>query len=605
VLFRSQLDGTGGNNHAIEHYDKTKYPLAVKLGTINAKGADVYSYDEDDMVEDANLSIHLAHFGINMNKMEKSDKTMAELEIDLNQKVGEWDRIQESGSKLVPAYGPGFTGMQNLGNSCYMNSVMQVLFSIPEFAEKYSSDTNRNEYLRRAAIDPSNDFSFQMSKLGHGLLSGKYSVEPEKTEQKAIPAPKGIKPTSFKSLIGKGHPEFMTKRQQDAHEFLMHLISLMERNARNDLVQTQQNPIESLKFKLEERIECAQSSHVKYTSRDEYCLSVPISKELALNKPQLEEYDARKTAAALAGKKLEPGDIVRPEIALTDCLKAFAQIEHIEDFYSSSTRTKGVAYKSTRLTSFPDFLVIQAKKFELAPDWTPIKLDVSLQVPDLLDLTEFRGTGKKADEQELTDEQPEAPEVNLNENILSQLIEMGFSLEGSKRAAYNTREQNDYEAAVNWAVAHMEDSDFNNPFELPSKRAKTQPGMGKTYSAEDIESLTSLGFNRQQAVKALEATNNDVVRAADWIFSHMDELMELDEPVAATSAATTAKTCRDGNGVYKLVAFISHMGTNANVGHYVAHILKEGNWYIFNDENVAKSEHPPKDLAYLYLYQRV
>ncbi len=141
---------------------------------------------------------------------------------------------------------------------------------------------------------------------------------------------KGIKPTSFKSLIGKGHPEFMTKRQQDAHEFLMHLISLMERNARNDLVQTQQNPIESLKFKLEERIECAQSSHVKYTSRDEYCLSVPISKELALNKPQLEEYEARKTAAALAGKKLEPGDIVRPEIALSDCLKAFAQIEHIE-----------------------------------------------------------------------------------------------------------------------------------------------------------------------------------------------------------------------------------------------------------------------------------
>ena len=92
----------------------------------------------------------------------------------------------------MPAFGPGFTGMQNLGNSCYMNSVMQVLFSIPEFAQKYASDTNRNEYLRRAATDPSNDFSFQMSKLGHGLLSGKYSVASETPEQKAIPAPKGI-----------------------------------------------------------------------------------------------------------------------------------------------------------------------------------------------------------------------------------------------------------------------------------------------------------------------------------------------------------------------------------------------------------------------------
>ena len=39
-------------------------------------------------------------------------------------------------------------------------------------------------------------------------------------------------------------------------------------------------------------------------------------------------------------------------------------------------------------------------------------------------------------------------------------------------------------------------------------------------------------------------------------------------------------------------------------GHYVAHILKDGRWVIFNDEHVALSEHPPKDLAYLYLYKR-
>lgn len=113
-----------------------------------------------------------------------------------------------------------------------------------------------------------------------------------------------------------------------------------------------------------------------------------------------------------------------------------------------------------------------------------------------------------------------------------------------------------------------------------------------------------LGFNRQQALKALDATNNDVVRAADWIFSHADELMDLDEESAQTSSEPV-HTFRDGDGTYQLVAFISHMGTNANVGHYVAHICKAGQWYIYNDENVSKSENPPKDLAYLYLYKRV
>lgn len=63
--------GSGGNNHAVAHYEQTKYPLAVKLGTITPDGADVYSYDEDDMVEDPHLSQHLSHFGIDITSMSK------------------------------------------------------------------------------------------------------------------------------------------------------------------------------------------------------------------------------------------------------------------------------------------------------------------------------------------------------------------------------------------------------------------------------------------------------------------------------------------------------------------------------------------------------
>lgn len=32
----------------------------------------------------------------------------------------------------------------------------------------------------------------------------------------------------FKALIGKGHPEFSTNRQQDAQEFFLHLINMVE-----------------------------------------------------------------------------------------------------------------------------------------------------------------------------------------------------------------------------------------------------------------------------------------------------------------------------------------------------------------------------------------
>ena len=47
-----------------------------------------------------------------------------------------------------------------------------------------------------------------------------------------------------------------------------------------------ENPCDSLKFEVEERIECGQSSKVKYTHRAEYLLSLPVPLEAATNKGQ-------------------------------------------------------------------------------------------------------------------------------------------------------------------------------------------------------------------------------------------------------------------------------------------------------------------------------
>lgn len=135
--------------------------MAVKLGTITADGkGDVYSYVEDDMVENPNLIAHLAHFGIKTTQLEKTEKSMVELEIDLNQRIGEWSILTESSSKLEPISGPGYTGMKNLGNSCYLNSVMQVMFIIPDFVKRFADKAS--DIFATYPADPANDFNIQM-----------------------------------------------------------------------------------------------------------------------------------------------------------------------------------------------------------------------------------------------------------------------------------------------------------------------------------------------------------------------------------------------------------------------------------------------------------
>ncbi|XP_008209827.1 ubiquitin carboxyl-terminal hydrolase 5 isoform X2 [Nasonia vitripennis] len=587
---RKFYDGTGGNDHAVEHFRNTGYPLAVKLGTIARDGkADVYSYDEDDMVEDPNLAVHLAHWGINLAHMEKTDKSMVELELELNQKFGDWIAMQEGNNKLTPMYGPGYTGLVNLGNSCYMNSVMQMSFTIPDFVDRFVSKAN--EIFNQNLNDPPNDFNTQMAKLGVGLLSGKYSQQPEsKTDDENR---QGIPPRMFKNLIGRGHPGFSSNRQQDAQEFILHLINILDRNSRH-----QTNPADCFKFKVEERYQCS-SGKVKYTHRPEYLLPIPIPMDMVLNKEEVAAYEAEKNKTDEDKAKFDPNLIVRPRIKLSSCLESFAKTEIVEQFYSSALNDKTTATKTTRLASFPDYLLLHLKKFTVKEDWTPIKLDVAVEMPDLLDLNFLRGNGLQPTE-ELLPESNAAPPIVYDQVLLGQLADMGFPVEACKRSLYFT-ENRGLDSATQWLMEHISDADFSDPFVPPGVDAKSD-SAAFVPNKESLEMVMSMGFTKEQATKALKATNNNLERAADWVFSHSSELDTLDMDV---DAQPPEPSFRDGSGKYKLVGFVTHMGTSTMVGHYVCHLLKDGQWVIFNDEKVYASEKPLKELGYIYLYQRL
>ncbi|XP_043810896.1 ubiquitin carboxyl-terminal hydrolase 14 isoform X2 [Manihot esculenta] len=573
---RKNWDGSGGNNHAIEHYKETKYPLAVKLGTITADldAADVFSYPEDESVLDPLLSQHLAFFGIDFSSLQKTEMTTAERELDQNINF-DWNRIQESGEELEPIFGPGYTGLVNLGNSCYMAATMQVVFSTRSFCSRYYMNLSLKEAFELAPADPTVDLNMQLTKLAHGMLSGKYSVPAMEKDDNANAATstsskqEGIPPRMFKSVIAASHPDFSSMRQQDALEFFLHFLDQVERaNGGKPTL----DPSRSFKFGIEERILCS-SGKVAYNRRLDYILSLNIPLHEATNKDELEAFQKLKAGEISEGKDVSSEEIVRPRVPLEACLASFSAPEQIQDFYSTALKAKTTAQKSAGLTSFPDYLVLHMRKFVMEEGWVPKKL-----VPD-----------GEADSNKLL----------ANEDIVSQLVSMGFNHLHCEKAAINTLNTG-VEEAMNWLLAHMDDPDIDLPI--------SQEAQGtEVVDQSKIDTLISFGFEEELARKALKASAGDIEKATDWIFNNPNASISSDMDATTSSISPTPDDSGlpDGGGRYRLFGIVSHIGTSTQCGHYVAHVFKNGRWVIFNDNKVGASVNPPKDMGYLYFFERL
>ena len=94
--------------------------------------------------------------------------------MDLNIKF-EYNAITEGERDLKPMFGPGLVGLNNLGNYCYMNSILQAIWGIPAFAHTYCSSTNA--IMKGAPAEVASDFPAQFTKVGNALVKGVQCLE--------------------------------------------------------------------------------------------------------------------------------------------------------------------------------------------------------------------------------------------------------------------------------------------------------------------------------------------------------------------------------------------------------------------------------------------
>ncbi|KAI4284681.1 MAG: hypothetical protein L6R35_004842 [Caloplaca aegaea] len=602
---RNQFGGIGGNSHGLKHTELTSHAVAVKLGSLTPDGAaDIYCYACNEERTDPELVAHLAHWGINIAEREKTEKSLTEMQIEQNLKW-EFSMTSQDGKELKPIFGEGFTGLKNLGNSCYLASVLQCLFSLPAFAARYYHPKKPPPSTQL----PAEDLETQLRKVADGILSGRYSypdTDVVASEDSAyIPHQKGLAPAMLKHLIGRGHEEFSTMRQQDAFELLLHLLKLVTRSPHPSPTQ---DPVNAFRFVMEQRLQCISCNRVRYRSDEQDNISIPVPVRRKLRVINGDSSDEK------------PKDEFEP-VTLKECLDIFTGAEEVE-LTCPACNSKAGFTKRSLFKTFPDVLAVNARRFELV-NWVPTKLDVPVVVgDDPFTLDAYMSSGQQDGEDPLPEEAAADPASRFSPNqaALEQLEAMGFPRVRCEKALHATG-NTDADTAMNWLFAHMEDPDIDAPLQVT---ASGSGGGGGGVDAESVEMMAAMGIGAPQARKALKETGGDVNRAVDWVFSHPDDQgdFEDDDDAAAAAAASSSTTptegaTRAGNpdlpAKFRLQSIVCHKGASIHAGHYVAfirkHIPDESGeaWVLFNDEKVVKAVdvEEMKKFAYVYFFRRM
>ncbi|EEB19889.1 ubiquitin carboxyl-terminal hydrolase, putative [Pediculus humanus corporis] len=260
----------------------------------------------------------------------------------------------------------GLNGLKNIGNTCFMNSVLQCLSNTKPLLEYLLHE----EYMT--------DINFTISAMKGSLIKAFSNVIQELWAPNA--EDKIINTTNFKSQIQKFAPRFMGYAQQDAQEFLRYLLEGLHEDVNRVTVKPQQ---------ILTDIDDSLSDNQKATEAWKRYLRMDDSKVVDIFVGQLKS-TLQCTVCGHCSVTFDPfWDLSLPvpsrtgQPKLQSCLDAFTKEEVLdgeEKPTCSKCETRRKCTKSFSIQKFPKILVLHLKRFSPTERYRG-KLSITVDFP--------------------------------------------------------------------------------------------------------------------------------------------------------------------------------------------------------------------------------
>ena len=441
-------------------------------------------------------------------------------------------------------------GLQNLGNTCYMNSTLQTLRAVTELQDQLLSYNGADASSSRG-VDLS-QFGLPSSFGGSGDITTSLRDLYKQMSETQV----GFPPLVFLNALQTTFPQFAEKSktghgyaQQDAEEAWTQIVSQLRQKLKiKDLLAASQSlPSGS-----------ANASEVSFI--DKY-LAGRFSSSLTCDESQAQE----------AGEEpIESSDI----FLKLDC-HIEKETSHLRDGILKGLEEKieknspilgrdAVYTKISRISRLPKYLTVHFVRFFWRKDIRKkTKIMKKVTFPAELDVVEY-----------------------CTESLRRQLVPVRDKVREVRKD-----EEDVLRARKRQKLAHKQEED------RAVDAAKTKgPTDGKQLVKDKV--VEKKGDDKEMTDAVYKTDGEFEAEQAASILNAKKELFALIDPELAADEGSNK------SGLYELRGVVTHQGASADSGHYTSYVKKEGaidkttgkrkeedgKWWWFNDDKVSEVE---------------